>query len=580
MAIVILGNPITINVSIISPPEELFVVATGVVVVKDFGSLPPESTPRDGYTIAVQPLVSGSATIIVQSTDLGLGTHNLVAFYAGDNNFAASHSSVLTEIIEVPVVTSCVLTADINPANYGQNVTLTCTISCAQSIPDGYGYVIFYPVSGAHVAVVSTGGGATASLVTSSLSIGSDTVEAIYDGYADFAPSTSASIVIVVNKVTPTNILTSSLNPSSFNTPTILTATVAGAGPSTPTGSVTFKDGSLVLGTSSLTAGVGVLSTSVLAGGTHSITADYSGDISYTTLTSNTVTQIVDAATTSIVLTVDFISLGVFEYANYTATVSSSGGTPDGFVIFYDNITPIGSPVVLVAGVATLNTSFSTSGIHPITAYYTGTSNYGSNTSNIISEAVFAPTDLADIFAWYRSDLGVTATSTITAWVDQAAPSDATHTLVQYVAEDFPIYLSSDPDFNGRPSVGTSANVDEERGMASGMFTAPLAQPSTWYQVIRMPSLSANGVTFRSDNAISVNSQSLISDLTGTSLDAGDSGAVATATTIPDTTYVIITVYGATATSVDVYVNTYAGATASNTMLTGDRKSTRLNSSH
>jgi Tol biopolymer transport system component len=56
-------------------------------------------------------------------------------------------------------------------------------------------------------------------------------------------------------------------------------ATVSGSGPGEPTGTVTFRDGSAVLGTAPVGAGgVAALTAPALAAGSHRVTADYGGD--------------------------------------------------------------------------------------------------------------------------------------------------------------------------------------------------------------------------------------------------------------------------------------------------------------
>jgi hypothetical protein len=77
------------------------------------------------------------------------------------------------------------------------------------------------------------------------------------------------------------------------------TATVTGASGSTgtPTGTVTFLDGATTLGTGTLNAsGVATYSSSALAAGAHSITAQYGGDSNFAASTSKAVTVTVQAA--------------------------------------------------------------------------------------------------------------------------------------------------------------------------------------------------------------------------------------------------------------------------------------------
>src|SRR5438270_142422 len=76
-----------------------------------------------------------------------------------------------------------------------------------------------------------------------------------------------------------------SANPVGFGVAVTLTAMVSSSR-GTPTGSVTFVDGTTTLGTAPLVAGSGSFTTSALSVGSHSITAAYSGDGDYTGSTS------------------------------------------------------------------------------------------------------------------------------------------------------------------------------------------------------------------------------------------------------------------------------------------------------
>jgi hypothetical protein len=90
--------------------------------------------------------------------------------------------------------------------------------------------------------------------------------------------------------------LTSSANPSGPGQSVTFTATITPAAPSSayPTGTVTFSDGSTVLGTGVVFyPGRALYSTNALSLGSHSITAAYSGDSLFLPSTSPALDQVV-----------------------------------------------------------------------------------------------------------------------------------------------------------------------------------------------------------------------------------------------------------------------------------------------
>ncbi|WP_207220062.1 Ig-like domain repeat protein, partial [Emticicia agri] len=94
--------------------------------------------------------------------------------------------------------------------------------------------------------------------------------------------------------LTTTTTLTSNNNPASVGANVQLTATLT---PSAATGTVTFKEGSTILGTATLSGGIAKFNTSLLTVGTHSITAEYGGDGSNAASTSGAVSQVINALT-------------------------------------------------------------------------------------------------------------------------------------------------------------------------------------------------------------------------------------------------------------------------------------------
>jgi hypothetical protein len=137
-----------------------------------------------------------------------------------------------------------------------------------------------------------------ATFTSTALSAGSRSITATYSGDGMFAQSTSAAVNQVVNQATTTTTLTSSPNPSTSGQAVtftvVMSATAPGAG--TPTGTVTFMEGTTVLGTSSLTAGRATFQTTTLSVASHRVTAVYSGDANFTGSTSAALTQTVNQA--------------------------------------------------------------------------------------------------------------------------------------------------------------------------------------------------------------------------------------------------------------------------------------------
>jgi len=82
--------------------------------------------------------------------------------------------------------------------------------------------------------------------------------------------------------------LTSSANPSVLGQTIRLTATVFPNNPTRPTGTVQFKEGSVVFATAPLVDGVATLDISSITVGTHTITAQYLGDANFFPNTSST----------------------------------------------------------------------------------------------------------------------------------------------------------------------------------------------------------------------------------------------------------------------------------------------------
>jgi hypothetical protein len=129
----------------------------------------------------------------------------------------------------------------------------------------------------------------------------------------DYTTATS-SVTLTVNKATPAVMVVSSANPAFVSSPVTFTANVTSPS-GTPTGTVTFFDGTTQLGSGMLNAGVVTYTTSALLGGSHSITAVYSGDSNFVYLTGAALTEMIE----------DF-TLGSSGSGSSTSQTASPGG--------------------------------------------------------------------------------------------------------------------------------------------------------------------------------------------------------------------------------------------------------------
>jgi hypothetical protein len=187
--------------------------------------------------------------------------------------------------------TRTAITTSGSPTFVGQPVTFTAKVTPKDgtgTIPDGE-LVTFYDGTTTLGSVALAGG--TAAYTTSSLSAKTHTIKATYAGDVNFQ-SSAGTVTQVVNKYTTTTTLTSGPNPSHFGQAVTFTVHVTSAGPA-PTGKVAFRDGTIGIGSATLSGGVATFTRSKLAVGTHPITAQYLGDAFSARSTSAVVNQVV-----------------------------------------------------------------------------------------------------------------------------------------------------------------------------------------------------------------------------------------------------------------------------------------------
>ena len=196
---------------------------------------------------------------------------------------------------------------------------------------------------------------------------------------------TAAKAATATFRATTTTTLALSAAQVAVGASVTLTATVTSTSGGTPTGTVTFNNGSIVLGAASLNnSGAGTFTTNSLAQGSYSLTATYSGGTTFSSSTSSAVALTVKLAAVT-TLTVSATQLNAGASVTLTAKVapSSGGGTPTGTVTFNSGSTVLSTAPLNNTGMATLTTNSLATGSDSITAAYSGDANFGSSTSSV-----------------------------------------------------------------------------------------------------------------------------------------------------------------------------------------------------
>ena len=200
--------------------------------------------------------------------------------------------------------------------------------------------------------------------------------------------TTSGTInLTVATPVTTSVTVSASATSVTTSTPVTLSATLVAGDGNVAGQTVTFKDGTTVLG-SAITDGTGLatLAPRTFAGGSHSITASFAATGLYLASTSTAVVISSAAAVTSLSLAISpTSSITPTTSVAMTATISPviSGAT----VTFYDGATSLGTAKTSTSGIATLSKTFagSTAGTsHTLSAKVTATTSYTASTSNSV----------------------------------------------------------------------------------------------------------------------------------------------------------------------------------------------------
>jgi hypothetical protein len=366
------------------------------------------SKKLEAGTLTTGPITYSTAALLP-------GMHNVTAVYGGSSTDQTSTSSPVAVVVADTTTTE--LASGLNPSVYGENITLTATVTPAHG-GSVAGKVTFY--DGATTLGTETlNSSKQATFSTAALAAGNHSLKAVYAGNTSDVGSTSPVLTQVVTAATTTTALTSSLNPSVYGQAVQLVATITPVHGGTVTGTVTFKDGAITLGKSTVGANSkATFSTTLLAVGSHSLTAVYGGSPNTLASTSPSVSQQVTIASTKAALSSDGSPSGWGSTVTITATITSAhGGAVTGTVTFKDGTTTVGTGKVDPAtGTATYSTAVLSLGTHTFTAVYSGdANNLGSDAAAFNQTVVKATTNTIvksslDPSSWGQS---ITLTATV-----------------------------------------------------------------------------------------------------------------------------------------------------------------------
>lgn len=387
-----------------------------------------EVTFRIGDTILGKAMLDSERTAQIETQALDIGIVTIRADYEGDSAHAPSHAELVHETEPAPVLVS--LTSSKDSTVYGEQVVLTATVTSgvAGGVPVG---LVSFKNSDAILGDATLIGG-EASLALSSVAVGSHSFTAHYHGDDRHDEGSSLPVAHTVDKARTTTTMASSHSSTAVGSSVTFTATVTVQSPGggSPTGAVVFRANGVPIGQGELDGtGKAVLSTSGLAVGAYSVTAEYTGDESFIDSTSPPVSVgiVKDAVSVELVSSKNPAQFGDTITLTATVETASTGGVPTGEVVFREGANELDRAPLDGAGKAQLVTSLSV-GAHTLSVAYEGDANHEMGTSSPLTQVVErAPVAVALTSSVEPSAFGqsVTFTATVTSNVPGEVPTGA-----------------------------------------------------------------------------------------------------------------------------------------------------------
>jgi sugar lactone lactonase YvrE len=278
-------------------------------------------------------------------------------------------------------VTSATLKANVSD---GGNETLVLKTPYYTQSSSSSGFSILNATTCASGASVDAG---------ASCSISADFVPPAASAYSDTLTFSSNAVNVATLALSgtggtalasSTTTLVATPNPATGGASVTLKATVASSA-GTPTGTVKFTVGTLVIGTATLSSGVATFSASSagIAAGTYPVTATYSGSTTIAT-SADTVNVVLNKATPTVTASATPNPATPGQTVTLKAIVSGSDGAATGTVTFTYGTLTLGT-ATLSGGSASFSASSSglPAGSYVVKATYNGNSEYASGSGSV-----------------------------------------------------------------------------------------------------------------------------------------------------------------------------------------------------
>nr|WP_279163252.1 Ig-like domain-containing protein [Rhodococcus erythropolis] len=327
------------------------------------------------------------------------GAHSIVAVYSGSGVYQTSTSAPHALTVAPVVVEENTTTTLVGPSTASTGEALSFTASVSTGVAGG---TVQFKESGrdlgSPVPVDATGKATTTPIFNVA---GEYSITAVFSGSGNYLGSTSNAQTVNVKAPAPTDQQTQTVLtvPADAKTGTAVGLSVT-VTPTPVGGTVQFKDGSGNLGSPvPVVEGKASIMHEFASVGTHDITAVYSGATGFLTSTSaaHSVSVTAPAAEdqeTSITVSAPASAV---KGAKVDLVAAVAPTLSAGTVQFMDGTTPIGGPVAVVNGKATLSHTFTELGDRRITAVFSGTDGYlGSETQAAVTVKVTAEPDGGD----------------------------------------------------------------------------------------------------------------------------------------------------------------------------------------